>query len=56
MARCKVCGKIVWPWQRRVRSLDRLLTAHKKCKPEGFHAEAVKNEQTIVRGMEEERP
>jgi len=35
--RCYVCKKIVWPWQRKVRSLDRNYVAHKHCKPDGFH-------------------
>ncbi len=34
---CYVCSRIVWFFQRKVRSLDKNLVAHKKCKPDGFH-------------------
>lgn len=37
MVRCEVCGKAVWFWQRKVTGMDKVLVAHKKCKPEGFH-------------------
>ena len=35
--KCHVCHKIVWPWQRKVKSLDKGQIAHEKCKPNGFH-------------------
>ena len=36
--RCVVCSRIVWFWQKKVKGLDGLKVAHKKCKPKGFHS------------------
>jgi hypothetical protein len=40
MARCLVCGRIILPWHKSVKSRDGIQQAHEKCKPEGFHAAA----------------
>jgi hypothetical protein len=37
MGKCEVCGKQVLLWQRKKRSMDKVMVAHKECLPDGFH-------------------
>ena len=52
---CDVCGKTVWVWQKKVKGLDGLKVAHKKCKPEGFHREFVNDAEVEEKSNEKVR-
>lgn len=39
MVRCIICKKTIYFWQKKVQSIDKVYSAHKKCKPEGFTGE-----------------